>query len=370
MASLSLLMAESKEDLVKLNSVTQALSGVAMLLAPTISASLLKTEPGLSLVFAFDVATLVLAVLVMLSTRIPRTSSSSTTTSSTTRSSSTSRLANDQHTQSEGSSAALATLSPLLDPNHHHHHHQQQQQQQQQQQKTAAQVLRKLWRDNGEAWRFLRAHPGLLALLLVVAQIQLSNGVFQVLSTPLILSFAEPSAIAYVLTTSGFGAMLGFALPVALKGVSAYRARTVLACVFVQGLVLLLLTLPQLSVVFGVAFAYMLLVPLSRSCREAIWMATVPSDFQGRVFSLQHSISKASLPIAAVLSGPLVDRLLQPWVDAVPWAAALAGSNSGGKPDGRGSALLALGLGLANMACAVAAFLYAPYCALDEKKEA
>ncbi len=347
MATLSLLMADRKQDLVKLNSVTQALSGVAMLLAPAISAGLLKTERGLSLVFAFDVSTLVLAVLVMLATRIPSTADVLVAVE---------KQGKGSSSDSQKKTSPVGVVAG----------------QQQQQHQTAGQVVRKLWQDNVEAWRFLQQHPGLLALLFVVAQIQLSNGAFQILSTPIILSFAEPSAIAGVLTVSGVGAMLGFALPMALKGANVYRARTVLACVLLQGLVLLLLVVPKLSVVMGVAFLYMFLVPLSRSCREAIWMQKVSLDMQGRVFSLQHSMSKAALPIAAVLSGPLADRLLQPLVDAKPWVAALAGrgSSDSGGGEGRGSALLALALGLANIACAVAAFVYAPYRALDEKPAA
>lgn len=369
MASLSLLLAGREQELVKLNSVSQALSGVAMLLAPTISSTLLKTQGSLAWVFAFDLSTLLLAVLVMLATRIPsppahqhpqyqgllaaeRQHSAGST-------SSTGSWGSGGGDSGKPTAVATATYSPS-----------QQQQQQQQLAQSAGAIVRKLWRDTVEAWRFLRAHGGLYALLLVVAQIQLSNGAFQILSTPIILSFAEPAAIAGVLTVSGVGAMLGFALPIALKGANAHRARTVLACVLAQGLLLLLLVVPRLPVVLGVAFGYMLLVPLSRSCREALWMQKVPVDMQGRVFSLQHSIAKAALPVAAVLAGPLVDRLLQPLVDSVPALAALCGAapNDGahGGARGRGSALLALLLGAANVGCAAAAFAYPPYRALDE----
>lgn len=372
MASLSLLLAGREEELVKLNSVSQTLSGVAMLLAPTISSALLKTQGSLAWVFAFDLSTLLLTVLVMLATRIPAPAA---------RYQGLLAAAERQHSAGSISSAGSGDgggggyagqpsgtmASPLFSPS------QQQRQQQLQQQQSAGAIVRKLWRDNVEAWRFLRGHGGLLALILVVAQIQLSNGAFQILSTPIILSFAsEPAAIAGVLTVSGVGAMLGFALPVALKHANAHRARTVLACVLGQGLLLLFLVVPRLPVVMAVAFCYMFLVPLSRSCREAIWMQKVPCDMQGRVFSLQHSIAKAALPVAAVLAGPLVDLILQPLVDGVPTLAALAGAApnaggaGGGEIRGRGSALLALLLGVANVGCAVVAFLHPPYRALDE----
>lgn len=346
MASLSLLIADQRQDLVKLNSVNQALSGVAMLLAPTIGAGLLKTKPGLSLVFGFDLTTLVMALLVMFWTRIPAIPSQKMPLSAAER--------QDSNGSSSGRGVGKRQKAG------------QQQRGHQQQQKTALQILSKLWRDNVDAWRFLQSHPGLLALLLVVAQIQLSNGAFQILATPIILSFAEPSAIAGVMTMSGIGAMAGFALPMALKGANTFRALTVLGCVFLQGLLLLLLAVPTLEVLLGVAFFYMGLVPLSRSCREAIWMEKVESSMQGRVFSLQYSLSKVALPLAAVLSGPLIDRVLQPLVDGNPTVAALAGSD--GTPrgrSGRGSALMALILGAGNVAVAVAAFVYRPFRALD-----
>ena len=70
---------------------------------------------------------------------------------------------------------------------------------------------------------------------------------------------------------------------------------------------------------------------------------------QGRVFALQQSIQKLSLPIAAIAAGPLCDAIFEP---AMQSGGSLSGSFGGwlGTGKGRGAALMLMIGGLANVA--------------------
>ena len=46
---------------------------------------------------------------------------------------------------------------------------------------------------------------------------------------------------------------------------------------------------------------------VSRACRMALWQDCTPLHLHGRIFALQKGLSKAALPLAAVLAGPLCD---------------------------------------------------------------
>lgn len=161
MASITLMV--PTEKLVKVNGWNQAASGLSMLLAPTVSAALLSYK-DLSVVFLLDFATLMLAVsITTFFISIPR----------------------------------FSTLTPTKI--------------------NTSPTFQMLMTDALEGWHFITNDRGLVALLAFNSLMQVTNGIVQILFTPLILTFAGPQAIANTLTASGIGALVGFALPGLLK---------------------------------------------------------------------------------------------------------------------------------------------------------
>ena len=134
-----------------------------------------------------------------------------------------------------------------------------------------------------------------------------------------------------------------------------------IGCVSLQGAFMLLLTRPSTPAVLLVSFAYMFLVPISRSCRESIWQRQIPQSMQGRLFSLTQSLAKISLPLAAILAGPLCDYVFEPLAKN----NSLLGWIAGGQQTGRGAALLAGSLGLLNIMSGTKGLLYQPLTNLD-----
>jgi len=59
------------------------------------------------------------------------------------------------------------------------------------------------------AWKFICQREGLMCLMALNANTQFSNGLVQVLLTPLVLNFASSAVLGSILSVSGTGAILG-----------------------------------------------------------------------------------------------------------------------------------------------------------------
>ncbi len=70
------------------------------------------------------------------------------------------------------------------------------------------------------------------------------------------------------------------------------------------------------------AFFSMFFIPVLNGSNQAIWQAKVAPDVQGRVFATRRLIAQITGPLAMLTAGPLVDRLLEPAMQAGgDWAA-------------------------------------------------
>lgn len=194
-------------------------------------------------------------------------------------------------------------------------------------------------------WRYIRTRPGLFALLLVFAAVNFATALVQTLITPLVLSFASSAVLGSVVTGAGLGLLAGGILMSLWRG-PEQRVRAILAVLAFQGLMLLLGGWrPNASLIAASAFLYLACVPVLNACSQTIWQSKVPSTIQGRVFSIRQMIPGATLPLGALLAGPLADRVFEPLLAP---GGALDGSIVGrvlGVGPGRGIGLLFISLG-------------------------
>ncbi len=87
---------------------------------------------------------------------------------------------------------------------------------------------------------------------------------------------------------------------------------------------------------------------LINASNQAIWQSKVPPALQGRVFSIRQMIAMGIAPLAALIAGPLADRVLEPGMRAGGGLAGVFGGLVGTQP-GAGIALAFLvcgGLGV------------------------
>lgn len=207
--------------------------------------------------------------------------------------------------------------------------------------------------DAAESWGFLRERKGLLALLGLLFAGFFSSGLIQVLMTPLVLNFASPTVLGAVMTLSGLGAMFGAVGLTMYKRPILNNAVVVLYGFMFQGALLVACGWqPNATIILSVAFLYMSIIPVVRSCREAIWLTKTPESMQGRVLALQRGIGQVALPLAAVIAGPLVDGVFEPAMQPDGALSPIFGPVIGSGP-GRGAALLFVLTGLSNMLIAL-----------------
>ncbi|CAN0219938.1 unnamed protein product, partial [Phaeothamnion confervicola] len=223
-----------------------------------------------------------------------------------------------------------------------------------------------MWTDAAEVWGFIRVRPGLVGLLLLLANGHFSSGLVQVLMMPVLLNLGGADVLGYVLSASGTGAVVGAAAVYALSGPRHRRAPTVLACAALQGLLLAGCGVARSpAAILALAFCYMAVIPLNRASRDAVWQQKTPAAMHGRVFGLQRTVAELAAPLAALAAGLLADGFFEPWLREpdgllVGTAGVLVGTGTG-----RGAALLFVAAGLANVGAAAVGAAWRPLWRVD-----
>lgn len=213
-----------------------------------------------------------------------------------------------------------------------------------------------LWREALSGWSYIRERPGLLGLLGFFAGSYFSLGVVQVLLTPLVLSFTTPAVLGSVLSIATSGLLIG-GVAVSVRGVPRHRVRAILAFTLLQGAALVVGGLaPRTVLVAAAAFVVLCGTPVVRASSEVLWQTRVEPDLQGRVFAMRRMIGGSTLPLAALVAGPLADHVCEPLLMPGGALAASVGRLIGvGK--GRGIGLLFIVLGLLTVLTVAGGFL-------------
>jgi DHA3 family macrolide efflux protein-like MFS transporter len=177
--------------------------------------------------------------------------------------------------------------------------------------------------------RFLRQRPPLLLFLLYLTFINfLLNGPLD-LNIPYLFALTGSEAqVGFGLGAASAGALAGAAL-ITVIGRVRPRLRLMLAGALLTGLMFLVLglarTLPLVSVAL---FLLILPLPANGALFISFLQVKTPPDLQGRVFALESQLALLGSTVSFLLIGPLVDRVIQPLVGTPAWlrVAPLVGS--------------------------------------------
>ncbi|WP_299411733.1 MFS transporter [Acaryochloris sp. IP29b_bin.148] len=189
-------------------------------------------------------------------------------------------------------------------------------------------------------FRYISQQPGLRAILIFLCSSNLFTSASVAIMPAVILlrSGNDVRLLAMVQSALGLGGILG-AMVLSISGGLTPR---------IYGL-LLGIALPQLgwitiSMVEGkwvwvvLAFASACFMPLAGASNQAIWLAKVDPNLQGRVFATRYLLAQASTPIGAAIAGPLSDHLFEPALQSQGILSTSIGSWLGTGP-GMGTAL-------------------------------
>lgn len=216
-----------------------------------------------------------------------------------------------------------------------------------------------LWHETKYGFKYLIARHGLLALLLYFAVINVAFGFVGPLFIPLGLSLTSEAGLGMAFTVASLGMLVGSIVASTWGGPKKRVLGLVLGGAFL-GVVFATVGL-KASVfwITGVMFLGMLWIPTVNATSQAIWLAKVEADLQGRVSAVRRFIAQGAVPIAYVLVGPLSDRVFEPLMAE---DGALAGSVGEiiGSGFGRGYGLFFIVIGLFVVVASVAAWMYPP----------
>eukprot|EP00048_Salpingoeca_helianthica_P020952 m.247897 g.247897 ORF g.247897 m.247897 type:complete len:432 (+) comp54262_c0_seq1:14-1309(+) len=218
--------------------------------------------------------------------------------------------------------------------------------------------------------RFVLSTPLLRAMFVLQIAGYIAAAALQVLTMPLLLAFTDAGMVGLVLTASGCGAMVGAAVSTALSPRIVRPVAAILVLQVVQGLLMIVSSLRASVLFIGcTAFVLMLLVPLLRACRLAVWQLLAPASMQGRVLLLLQTLMQAMLPLSAGVLGPLADSVFEPYMaENGIWADSLGQVFGTGR--GRGAAVMmsVLGVLLIGVAAWAATRTALPALRIDVKK--
>lgn len=214
-----------------------------------------------------------------------------------------------------------------------------------------------LWRETVFGWRYIVAQRPLFLLQVSFFASNLIASICMTLWTPMILARSGDSAttLGLVNTVSAVGGVIGGALMAAWGGPRRKAYGVLWGMVSVSALGIMLMGFGRTLPIWLVSgFLGSFIIPILNGCDDAIWLAKVPHDIQGRVFGTRMMISQVSVPIAMLTAGPLADLVFEPRMMAGGTLARTFGSLVG---VGRGAGMalmfvlfggLALLVGLAS----------------------
>ncbi len=199
--------------------------------------------------------------------------------------------------------------------------------------------------DAATGWRYVRARPGILGLLVYFSAIGVAPTVSMILLTPLILRIADTVALGMVMSVAGVGSLVG-GLLMSTWGGPRRRFHGIVGAGVILGISVIVAGVrgdpAGIAVgVFGIALGG----PIMTGCFNALWQVKTPLALHGRVFATITMIAESSMPLALIAAGPATDYLLEPLMAPGGALANVLGPYLGVGP-GRGIGLLYIGLGV------------------------
>ncbi|MGC9521576.1 MAG: MFS transporter [Anaerolineae bacterium] len=163
-------------------------------------------------------------------------------------------------------------------------------------------------------WTYIRRRPGLFGLLVTFAVLNFLVSLTFALYTPLILGLTTAEVLGYLNSVAGLGMLVSTFL-MSLWGGPRRRVYGIFAAEMVLGLTTFLfglrLNIPLLAIN---NFFFMLAMPISNGCSQAIWQSKVEPDIQGRVFAIWRTIALSITPLSYAIAGPLAEQVFEPWM--------------------------------------------------------
>lgn len=217
----------------------------------------------------------------------------------------------------------------------------------------------RFWQDCVFGFKYILRNRSLrnLQLFLIVINVLASIGF--ILLRPMVLARTGNStgALSLVLATGAVGGVAGALMLGLLKSPRDKMIRILWATIVFSVIGRILYGVSDMMVFLGVALIVVhLCIPIVDGYTNTIWQDKVEPHVQGRVFAARQFTEELTVPLAALIAGPLVDNLLTPWMRPGHGGADLFGGLVGTGQAG-GIGLMYVVIGVLGTVLAAAGFL-------------
>ncbi|MEN9934676.1 MAG: hypothetical protein RLZZ387_1255 [Chloroflexota bacterium] len=189
-----------------------------------------------------------------------------------------------------------------------------------------------LWGSYREGLAFLRERPTLLVLMIYAAVLNFLLSGPMSLTTPYVLTLTgSERTLGLLLTTMNVGIVAG-GLVMGVWGGTRPRIHGIMLGLLFRATWLSLYGLMRTPEMLALALFFVFFPnPLVDASFASLLQLKVPARLQGRVFALLFQLMYLANPLSLLVTGPLVDRVLEPAVGAPAWGAVapLVGSRAG-----------------------------------------
>lgn len=157
-------------------------------------------------------------------------------------------------------------------------------------------------------WKAIHARKGVFRLILISSVMAMFIGVIQILSEPLVLSFADSKTLGMTETVCALG-MLATALVTGITGIRKKHAGVLGVSLALAGLFMVVFALQEnIALICVSGFLFFAMLPLANSSLDYLARINIPDELQGRAWGFIGLLSQLGYVPAYALSGVLADR--------------------------------------------------------------
>jgi MFS family permease len=179
------------------------------------------------------------------------------------------------------------------------------------------------WEDAMGGFRYLIHRKVLFGLVIYYTFMNfLLNGPLE-LAVPYLIRITNSEEMTSMLLGVMSGGALVGALAIALWGGTRPRIHTLMWGMILNGLMLMIFGIVR-TPLFLAGSLFLLMIPLSigNTLMMSILQIKTPPDMQGRMFAAFSQMSYVTTPVSFLLTGQLVDKILEPAVGQPAWKLA------------------------------------------------
>lgn len=168
------------------------------------------------------------------------------------------------------------------------------------------------WEDFREGLAYIKDRVGIALLLSLLAGSMMFVGAAQTLITPMVLAFSTKTVLGIIEGLAGAGFFVGILITIQWEGPSD-RILGILACIGTMAAGALLLGVrPSVYMVAIGFFVAAVASPPLFVYATTLLQEMVPSDIQGRVFSVRGTCTTIATLVGYVVAGSLADTVFEP----------------------------------------------------------